>query len=84
MNEMIIKVRLFATLRDRAGTSQITLSLPQAATANDLLHALSQQHPFLAPALPTAILSINRAFADPSSPIQPHDEVALFPPVSGG
>lgn len=84
MNTMIVEVRLFATLKDRAGTSHLTLTLPQPATATDLLTTLAQQHPHLAPALPTSILSINRTFADLATPIQPNDEIALFPPVSGG
>jgi molybdopterin synthase catalytic subunit len=38
----------------------------------------------LAPALDSSLVAVNKAFAAPDTAIQAGDEVALFPPVSGG
>jgi len=32
----------------------------------------------------TVRCAVNQAFADPQAPLQPGDEVAFFPPVTGG
>ncbi len=81
---MNLEIKLFATLRDRVGQSTVQLSLDQPATVKDLLEVLSMTHAELAPALPTALVAVNKEFAFPETPLQPADEVALFPPVSGG
>src|SRR5687768_863241 len=79
-----LTVLFFATLKDRAGAGRTTLALPEAATVSVLKSTLAEQFPNLAPALPTALVSINREFALPDDPLHDGDEVALFPPVSGG
>jgi len=81
---MNIKIRLFATLKDRAGRSQIQISLPEPSNARIMLEEVTAVYPDLAPLLSTCLISINKAFARPDTPIQPNDEIALFPPVSGG
>lgn len=81
---MELEIRLFATLKDRAGTGKIQVSLPTPATVQDLLAAVTADYPALAPALPTALVAVNKAFAAAATPLQPGDEVAIFPPVSGG
>ncbi len=81
---MNLTVLFFATLKDRAGRDRTPLALPEAATVTVLKAALAEQMPALAPALPTALVSINREFALPDDALHDGDEVALFPPVSGG
>jgi molybdopterin converting factor subunit 1 len=83
---MIIQVtiRLFASLKDKAGRPQIEVSLPEAATVQQLRAAIAADYPQLAPALPTALVAVNKAYAGDKTPIQATDEVAIFPPVSGG
>jgi molybdopterin converting factor subunit 1 len=81
---MNIQVKLFATLKDRAGRSHVTLDLPDDATVAALLERLAATQPKLAPSIPTCIVAINQEFAFGSTPIRSGDEVALFPPVSGG
>lgn len=82
---MELEIRLFATLKDRAGSNRIRVELPERpATAADVLLAVAAGYPALAAALPSALVAVNRAFAGPDTPVRPGDEVALFPPVSGG
>ncbi|WP_374688551.1 molybdenum cofactor biosynthesis protein MoaE [Promineifilum sp.] len=80
-----LTIRLFATLKDRAGSDRIRVALPDnPTTVAALLDAVRAGYPALAPALPSALVAVNRAFAGPTTPVNAADEVALFPPVSGG
>ncbi len=77
-------IRLFATLKDRAGQESISVDVAEPATVAALLDAIAVDFPTLAPALPTALVAVNKDFAFSELPIRDGDEVALFPPVSGG
>lgn len=79
-----LEIKLFATLKDRAGQSVITVILPNPADVKSLLEVTGQTYPELSPAIPTALVAVNKVYAAPETTINPGDEVALFPPVSGG
>lgn len=79
-----ITVLFFATLRERAGIKQATLEMPDRARVADLKRRLREEFPALAPALETALVSVNRQFAFDEDLIPAGAEAALFPPVSGG
>ena len=81
---MHLVVRLFATLRDRAKTNQVVVELADDATVGALRDQVAADYPALAAALPTCLVAVNREFAFADTPLHPGDEVALFPPVSGG
>lgn len=81
---MRVNILLFATLKDRAGTNKLTIELADGATISDAHDALAAAYPALAPHLPTAVAALNQEFADPTDVIHPGDELAFFPPVSGG
>lgn len=82
---MEIEIRLFATLKDRAQSDRIRVALPtDPTTVAVLLDAVGVDYPALAPALRSALVAVNRAFAGLETPVGSADEVALFPPVSGG
>jgi molybdopterin synthase catalytic subunit len=81
---MRVNVLLFATLKDRAGANKVIIDLPDSATISDARSALAAAYPALAAHLPTAIAALNQEFAELTDPIQPGDEIAFFPPVSGG
>lgn len=81
---MPITVLFFATLKDRAGMDRMELDLADGATVDDLKAALVVRLPALEPAMPSALVSINREFAFQTDAVPDGSEVALFPPVSGG
>lgn len=81
---MQVKVLYFATLRDRAGGRSEAVSLPEGSTVAELKALLLDRHDRLEEALDSALVSINREFAFDDEVLQEGDEVALFPPVSGG
>jgi molybdopterin synthase catalytic subunit len=78
-----VSVRLFAGLRERAGTDRLELELRDGATVGELLEALAGTP--VGPIGPRqCVVAINREYADAGQPIAAGDEVALVPPVSGG
>jgi len=81
---MQVEVLFFATLKDRAGRERLRVTLEDSATVAALKSHLAAQLPTLASALPTALTSINHEFAFAEDRLREGDEVALFPPVSGG
>ena len=78
------RVLLFATLRDLAGQAEVTLNLPAEASIADVRAALAEAYPALTPYLDTAIFAVNHAFTTEETTLNPTDEIAAFPPVSGG
>ncbi|MDX1686424.1 MAG: molybdopterin converting factor subunit 1 [Candidatus Promineifilaceae bacterium] len=81
---MELEVRLFATLKDRAGRDRVTVTVSEPATVATMRDALAETYPALASSIPVALVAVNQDFAPPETPLEPEDEIALFPPVSGG
>jgi molybdopterin synthase catalytic subunit len=77
---MEVTVRLFAILRERAGTRELTLELPEGARVSDALERLREVAP---PELPL-VMAVNREYAPEDQVLDAGDELALIPPVSGG
>jgi molybdopterin synthase catalytic subunit len=77
---MKVTVRLFAMLRERAGAREVELDLPDGARISDALAALRDVAP---PELPL-VMAVNREYARDDRVLDPGDELALIPPVSGG
>ena len=74
-----VTIRLFAGLRERAGTGRRELDLPDGASVADVWAALD-----LGAEPPGLLYAVNRAYTEPDRPLADGDEVALIPPVSGG
>ncbi len=80
----VLRIKLFATLRDRAGQNVAEVETPVPTTMQEVLTALAEQYPGLKESLPAALIAVNKQFALPDSVVHEQDEIALFPPVSGG
>ena len=82
---MQITVLFFATLRARIGARQLTLELDDGIENIGLLRReLTDRYPAAADNLRVALAAINEEFAFDHDTIKDGDEVAFFPPVSGG
>ncbi|WP_091711397.1 molybdopterin converting factor subunit 1 [Methylophaga sulfidovorans] len=75
---MSIQVKFFASLREKLGQSDMELTA--ATTAQDAWNQATQNKP-----VPDNLLvAINLDYAKLDTPLQDGDEVAFFPPVTGG
>jgi molybdopterin synthase sulfur carrier subunit len=77
-------VRLFASLREATGSSELPLELPAGATAEDAWARLCAEHPALARRRPSLAVAVNRRYARFDEPLHDADELVFVPPVSGG
>jgi molybdopterin synthase catalytic subunit/molybdopterin converting factor small subunit len=74
-----VRVRLFAGLRERAGSGSVEIELPDESRVGDVWGALD-----LGDEPPGILFAVNRAYAERTTSLNAGDEVALIPPVSGG
>ena len=80
---MRVEVQLFASLKENLGDS-IVLDVPEPVTVARLLQHFGELHPRFKTALPHLNVAVDLNYARPEDPIGPGQEVAIFPPVSGG
>jgi len=83
-----MKLLYFAWVRTKIGLGEETVERPpEVATVSDLLRWLESRGDGYAEALanPSVIrVAVNHDFASPETTISNSDEIALFPPVTGG
>lgn len=83
-----MKIRYFAWVRERVGLSQEEIDLPEGVvTAGDLMAYLSAQHEGYAAAFaaPDVIrVAIDQEHAESTTSLASAQEVAFFPPMTGG
>src|SRR5581483_3752321 len=79
-----LRVKLFAALREAAGSREVRLSLPDGARVGALLAALRGAYPRLGEALEQSLVAVNLEYVGPEYRLHPGDDVAIIPPVSGG
>jgi len=77
---MRVRVKLFATLRERVGAAERELELPEGSCAADAWAAIPELG-----AEPSGLLyALNREYVARERALADGDELALIPPVSGG
>jgi molybdopterin converting factor subunit 1 len=81
---MRLTLLLFAQCRKAAGRAELPLELPEAADLDALWDAAGRACPALLDLRPVTRVAVNREFTDAHVRLNPGDEVALIPPVSGG
>ena len=83
-----IQILYFAWLREKVGLSEECVAPPSSvATVGALiawLKSRSPRHDAALSAGKTVRCAVNQDFATDDAPVKPGDEVAFFPPVTGG
>jgi molybdopterin converting factor subunit 1 len=81
---MRVTVRLFARLRDLAGSGELVRDVPAPATVRSVWEVLVTEMPALQEYERTMSVAVNADYAKMSATVAEGDEVAFLPPVSGG
>ncbi len=81
---MRIRVLFFASLADITGTPEIMLDAPAHATVGSLLGELAARFTAFDPNRGRILAAVNSRYVPRDAPLSDGDEVAFFPPVSGG
>lgn len=77
-----VRIRCFAAVRELLAVDELELSVPRGTTIEGLRRMLEREHPGLA-RLQLAF-AVNRDYARADRVLEPGDEVAFIPPISGG
>jgi molybdopterin converting factor subunit 1 len=78
---MRVRVRFFASLRERLGAGGVR-SVAAGTTAGDVWRIVTGERPELARL--SVRFAVNQRYVEPSHRLAEDDELAVFPPVSGG
>jgi len=81
---MRVRVLFFGLLKDLTGKSSEGLEVHEGACLREVLAHYEKELPGLKESLPSLALAVNQHYASPDTKLQPNDEIALLPPVSGG
>jgi len=81
---MTVKVLFFAKLREKMGIKEVDIELNQSVTLAQFEALLTAQYPQFADLPQPVLVSVNQEFAANEQMVSAGDEVAFFPPVTGG
>jgi len=77
---MAITVKFFASLRERMGRDETVVDAQCGRTVVEIWQQVAGDIPLPA----NLLMAVNMEYAEPDSVVQDGDEVAFFPPVTGG
>jgi molybdopterin converting factor subunit 1 len=81
---MRVRLRFFATLRERAGVCEATFEIDRSVTVGEVWELVRAERPRLASYGGRVAFAVNEQYVDSKTTLQDNDEVAFIPPVSGG
>lgn len=81
---MIVTVKLFASYRELLGEDELQMEFDHGATVGDALDLLRESYPVLADQGYSPLTACNLQHVSKRHVLQEGDELAIFPPVSGG
>lgn len=81
---MRIKLRYFASLRERLGKTEEIREIPDGASVGQVWELLTEEHPDLAEPARSIAFAVAEEYVDKDHCLQDNDELAFLPPVSGG
>ena len=76
---MTVSVRFFASVRERLGIAFTTVDVHDVKNVRDLWEVVTDE-----PLDATILVAVNKTYADVTHPVKDGDEVAFFPPITGG
>ena len=76
----MISVKYFASLRERMGRAEDRIDAVRARSVAEVWAEVARSAPWPA----NMLAAVNHAYADAQQPVHDGDEVAFFPPVTGG
>jgi len=74
-----VTVLYFASIREQLGRSEDRIDITDPCPARELWQRVAGR-----PLPANTLVAINRVYAEPDAQVQPGDELAFFPPVTGG
>ena len=82
----MIQILFFASLRERLNTEKLELDATGLNTVNDVFEKLLTHSNLFKASLeaPKPLMAVNQEIAQPDTPVKDGDEVAFYPPVTGG
>lgn len=81
---MKIKALFFASCRDIVGNREMALDIEEGSRVKELRKKLLANYPRLATLDEVLSIAVNSEYVDDTTLLNPGDEVAFIPPVSGG
>ena len=81
---MLITVKLFASYRELLGEEELQMEFADGATVGDALDLLRESYPVLAQQGYSPLTACNLEHVSKRHVLSDGDELAIFPPVSGG
>jgi molybdopterin converting factor subunit 1 len=81
---VIVRILFFGGARDATSASEVDLHVPEGATVKELFEKLTQRFPDLQRFGRSLLFAVNREYAGADVKLKANDEIAIFPPVSGG
>ncbi|MGR6873530.1 MoaD/ThiS family protein [Pseudomonas sp. HK3] len=82
----MIKVLFFGQLREQLKTNELILSNAQSCSVDTIKKTIIASHPHWEEYLSinSLLSSVNQELVQDNHIVEPHSEVAFFPPVTGG
>ena len=81
---MKVRILFFARLKELLHQETVEVTVPENSSVSDVFKVLTIQYPEIESFRKSILIAINQEFATWETLINQGDELALFPPVSGG
>lgn len=82
--QLTISIRFFAKAKEVVGQDSISIDIPLGSSIDDLKIILAQKYSQLQNMLPHLLFSLDDEYVTGETKLKMGDEIACFPPVSGG